>query len=91
MATKRRRGKRKNVLDWWQTVLDETKEFVDDTIDRARDDDDYDDLEDDVDELKQAVAQLNTKLDRLLADQPSGGKSAKEVVLETPVKEGASS
>ena len=31
-----RRTKRKNVLDWWQTVLDETKDFIDDSIDRIR-------------------------------------------------------
>ncbi|MGH9036618.1 MAG: hypothetical protein ACRD0O_12725 [Acidimicrobiia bacterium] len=83
MATRRKRGKRKNVLDWWQSVLDETKDFVDDTIDRARDDDDYDDLEDDVDELKQAVAALNAKLDQLLAASPAS-KPAKDVVLDAP-------
>ena len=83
---RRKRGRRMGILDWWQSVLDETKDFVDDTIDRARDDDD-DDLEDDVDELKQAVAQLNAKLDRLLVAQSSSAKPAKEVVLETPAKE----
>ena len=88
---KRRRGRRKDILDWWQAILDETKDFVDDTIDRVRDDDD--DLEDEVDELKQAVAQLNAKLDKLLAAsaQPSGGKPPRDVVVETPVKEGATS
>ena len=91
MATKRRRGRRKGVLDWWQNVLDETKDFVDDTIDRARDDDDYEDLEDDVDELKKAVAQLNAKLDRLLSAQSPATKPTRDVVLETPAKEKASS
>ena len=38
----KRRGARKGVLDWWQTVLDETKDLVDDSIDRLRDDDDDD-------------------------------------------------
>ncbi|MGH8975214.1 MAG: hypothetical protein ACRD0C_18670 [Acidimicrobiia bacterium] len=69
MTTKRRRGKRKGVLDWWQTVLDETKDFVDDSIDRLRDDDDDDDLAGDIDELKQAVADLNAKLDRLVTER----------------------
>jgi uncharacterized protein YceH (UPF0502 family) len=69
VTTKRRRGKRKGVLDWWQTVLDETKDFVDDSIDRLRDDDDDDDLADDINELKQAVAELNAKLDRLAAER----------------------
>ena len=65
-----RRGKRKDVLDWWQTVLDETKDFVDDSIDRIRDDDDDDDeIEDEIRELKQAVAALNAKLDRLMSEQ----------------------
>jgi NAD(P)H-dependent FMN reductase len=72
MTTKRRRSKRKGVLDWWQNVLDETKDLVDDTIDRVRDDDGDDDLADDIDELKQAVAELNAKLDRLASD--GGGK-----------------
>ena len=72
MTTKRRRGKRKGMLDWWRTVLDVTKDFVDDNIDRLRDDDDDEDLSDDIDELKQAVAELNAKLDRLSTQQ--GGK-----------------
>ena len=29
-----RKSKRKGVLDWWQTVLDETKDLVDDSLDR---------------------------------------------------------
>lgn len=62
----KRRGKRKGVLDWWQTVFDETKDFIDDSIDRLRDDDDDDDeLADDINELKRAVADLNAKLDKL--------------------------
>ena len=69
MTTKRRRSKRKGVLDWWQTVIDETKDFVDDSIDRLRDDDDDDDLAGDIDELKQAVAELNAKLDRLATER----------------------
>ncbi len=41
---------------------------MDDSIDRVRDDDDYDiDLADDVAELRKAVAELNAKLDRLVA------------------------
>src|SRR5918996_57045 len=39
----KRRSARKGVLDWWQTVLDETRDLVDDSIDRLRDDDDDDD------------------------------------------------
>jgi hypothetical protein len=59
-----------NIVDLWQNVLDDTKDFVDDSIDRVRDNDDdgYDlDLADDVDELRKAVAELNAKLDRLVA------------------------
>lgn len=87
MAKRRRgtRGRRMDVLDWWQNVLDETKDFVDDSIDRIRDDDDDDDLEDEVAGLKEAVAQLNAKLDRLLA---GGGKGrAEEVTLPSTDKE----
>lgn len=65
-----RRNKRKNVLDWWQTVLDETKDLVDDGIDRLRDDDDDDDeLHSDISDLKKAVAELNAKLDRIAAER----------------------
>ena len=66
-----RRPKRKNVLDWWQTVLDETKDLVDDSIDRLRDDDDDDraELHTDIDDLKRAVAELNAKLDRLASER----------------------
>ena len=68
----KRRSSRKGVLDWWQTVLDETKDLVDDSIDRLRDDDDDDDrdeLHGDIDDLKRAVAELNAKLDRLAAER----------------------
>ncbi|HLF40415.1 MAG TPA: hypothetical protein VI854_02960 [Acidimicrobiia bacterium] len=67
----KRRGKKTGVLDWWQTVLDETKELVDDSIDRLRDDDDDDDKElaGEIHDLKQAVADLNAKLDRLTAER----------------------
>ena len=65
----RRRSKKTGVLDWWQTVFDETKDFVDDTIDRVRDDDDDDELADEVHELKKAVAGLNAKLDQLIAEK----------------------
>ena len=67
----KRRGARKGVLDWWQTVLDETKDLVDDSIDRLRDDDDDDDreLSGDIAELKKAVAELNAKLDRIASER----------------------
>jgi len=66
----KRRGARKGVLDWWQTVLDETKDLVDDGIDRLRDDDDDDDeLHSDISDLKKAVAELNAKLDRIAAER----------------------
>jgi len=66
----KRRGARKGVLDWWQTVLDETKDLVDDSIDRLRDDDDDDgELHSDIDDLKRAVAELNAKLDRLASER----------------------
>jgi len=65
-----RRNKRKNILDWWQTVLDETKGLVDDGIDRLRDDDDDDDeLHSDISDLKKAVAELNAKLDRIATEK----------------------
>jgi hypothetical protein len=66
----KRRSARKGVLDWWQTVLDETKDRVDDGIDRLRDDDDDDDeLHSDISDLKKAVAELNAKLDRIAAER----------------------
>jgi hypothetical protein len=64
-----RRSKRKNVLDWWQTVLDETKDLVDDGLDRLRDDTEEGELSGDIADLKQAVAELNAKLDRLVAER----------------------
>ena len=64
-----RRSKRKNVLDWWQTVLDETKDLVDDTIDRIRDDDDDDDLAAEVADLKRSILDLSAKLDALAASK----------------------
>ncbi len=69
-----RRTKRKNVLDWWQTVLDETKDLVDDGIDRLRDDDDDDErLAKEVHDLKRSIVDLSAKLDALEAAsrQPS--------------------
>jgi hypothetical protein len=66
----KRRGTRTGVLDWWQTVLDETKDLVDDGIDRLRDDDDdRGELGTDIDDLKKAVAELNAKLDRLVSER----------------------
>lgn len=65
----KRRSARKGVLDWWQTVLDETKDLVDDGLDRLRDDDDDGELHSDIDDLKRAVAELNVKLDRLAAEK----------------------
>ena len=66
----KRRGARKGVLDWWLTVVDETKDLVDDSIDRLRDDDDDDDeLHSDISDLKKAVAELNAKLDRIAAEK----------------------
>ena len=63
-----RKSKRKNVLDWWQTVLDETKDLVDDSIDRLRDDDDDDDeLAAEVADLKRSILDLSAKLDALAA------------------------
>jgi hypothetical protein len=63
-----RKSKRKGVLDWWQTVLDETKDLVDDSLDRLRDDDDDDDdLAKEVGELKRSIVDLSAKLDALVA------------------------
>ena len=63
-----RRTRRKNVLDWWQTVLDETKDFVDDSIDRLRDDDGDDErLAKEVHDLKRSIVDLSAKLDALEA------------------------
>lgn len=93
---RRRRAKRKDVLDWWQSVLEETKEFVDDSIDRLRDDDD-EELENEVDELKKAMAQLNAKLDQLLAASPPAPQAPlaaeitppAEVAIDRPANEPA--
>jgi hypothetical protein len=68
MTERKRRGRRTNMFDLWQNVLEDTKDFVDDSIDRVRDDDGYDvDVTDDIEELKKAVAELNTKIDRIAA------------------------
>ena len=64
-----RSSKRKNILDWWQTVLDETKDLIDDGLDRIRDDDDDEDLEKQVAELKRSLVDINAKLDRLVAER----------------------
>jgi hypothetical protein len=66
---KKTQNRRDSMLDWWQTVLNETKGLVDDGIDRFRSKDDEDDneLRRDIAELKQALADLNTKVDRLVA------------------------
>jgi hypothetical protein len=71
------RKKRKGVLDWWQTVIDETKDFLDDSIDRLRDDDDDDDvLAKDVTDLKRSIAELNAKLDLLMTTSRPSAKIA---------------
>jgi hypothetical protein len=62
------RNRRKGVLDWWQTVLDETKDLLDDGIDRLRDDDDDDErLTKEVHDLKRSIIDLSAKLDALEA------------------------
>jgi hypothetical protein len=71
-----RRSKRKGVLDWWQTVLDETKDLVDDSLDRLRDDDDDDDLAKEVADLKRSIVDLSAKLDALAAQQKPAAKTA---------------
>jgi hypothetical protein len=64
----KRRSSRKGVLDWWQTVLDETKDLIDDGIDRLRDDDDDDErLSKEVSDLKRSIVDLSAKLDALEA------------------------
>jgi hypothetical protein len=63
------RSARAGVLDWWQTVVDETKDLIDDGIDSLRDSDAKDERSDDVAELKKAVANLNAKLDKLVAEK----------------------
>jgi len=64
-----RSSKRKGVLDWWQTVLDETKDLIDDGIDRLRDDDDDEELSKQVADLRRSVIDLTAKLDALVAQQ----------------------
>jgi hypothetical protein len=66
-----RRSKRRGILDWWQTVADETKDLVDDTIDRMRDDDDDDELAKQVADLKRSIVDLTAKLDALAARGPA--------------------
>ena len=66
-----RKSKRKGILDWWQTVLDETKDLIDDGIDRIRDDDDDDDLAKEVSDLKRSIVDLSAKLDALAATKPT--------------------
>ena len=66
-----RKSKRKGILDWWQTVLDETKDLIDDGIDRIRDDDDDDDLAKEVSDLKRSIVDLSAKLDALAATKPA--------------------
>ena len=65
----KRRSAKKGVLDWWQTVLDETKDLVDDSLDRLRDDDDDDQLAKEVSDLRRSVVDLSAKLDALVAQQ----------------------
>ena len=65
-----RRNRRKGILDWWQTVLDETKDLVDDSLDRFRDDDDDDEeLAKQVSDLRRSIVDLSAKLDALTAQQ----------------------
>jgi hypothetical protein len=71
-----RKSKRKGVLDWWQTVLDETKDLVDDSLDRLRDDDDDDDdLAKEVGDLKRSIVDLSAKLDALVAQTKPAAKT----------------
>jgi hypothetical protein len=70
-----RRSKRKGVLDWWQTVIDETKNLFDDSIDRLRDDDDDEDLAKEVADLKRSIVDLSAKLDALAAQQKPVAKT----------------
>jgi hypothetical protein len=71
-----RRSKRKNVLDWWQNVLDETKDLIDDGIDRLRDDDDDEErLSKEVHDLKRSIVDLSAKLDALQAASTPAAKT----------------
>jgi len=74
-----RRNRRKGILDWWQTVLDETKDLVDDSLDRLRDDDDDEELAKQVSDLRRSIVDLSAKLDALTAQQ-----AAKPVAKTTP-------
>ena len=71
----KRRSSKKGVLDWWQTVLDETKDLVDDGIDRMRDDDDDDDLAKEVSDLRRSIVDLSAKLDALAATTKPAAKT----------------
>jgi len=66
-----RRSKNRGILDWWQTVADETKDLIDDSIDRLRDDDDDEELSKQVAELKRSIVDLTAKLDALAARGPA--------------------
>jgi hypothetical protein len=66
-----RRSKNRGILDWWQTVADETKDLFDDAIDRLRDDDDDEHLANEVAELKRSIVDLSAKLDALAARGPA--------------------
>lgn len=58
-----RRSTRNGILDWWQTVIDETKDFVDDRLHHCRGNDD--ELGEDIEGLKAAIAALDAQLDQL--------------------------
>lgn len=66
-----RRSKNRSVLDWFQTVADETKDLFDDAVDRMRDDDDDDELAKEVADLKRSIVDLSAKLDALAAARPA--------------------
>ena len=66
-----RRSKRKGILDWWQTVADETKDLFDDAVDRLRDDDDHEELAKEGAGLKRSIVDLSAKLDALAARGPA--------------------
>jgi len=71
-----RRTRRKNMLDWMQNILDETKDLMDDGIDRLRDDDDDDDrLTKEVHDLKRTIVDLSAKLDALEAANRPAAKT----------------
>ena len=71
-----RRTRRRNVFDWMQNILDETKDLVDDGFDRLRDDDDDDDrLTKEVHDLKRTIVDLSAKLDALEAANRPAAKT----------------